>query len=556
MVAAAQSLQSGHQPTSWRRGPGSGHLREVETLERFRNEKGQTTIILALAMILLFGFVALAVDVGRAYTEKEGLQRTADLTALSGAAKLKESPNSTAAAITEANNYANQNFSTYRPGQNYASTDCESIYVNNSSGGAAAPAWAPPPVSCSPPTLLSGDCTNNGGTYTCPRPNPCMDKNGVQYQCVYTRAASRNFHFLFAPVIGAFSGTRILSGQATAVLGSGAPGGRTLIPWMLRDCPGSAYDGAGWSALATTVNTAYYSATDGITDDRGRCSATVDGGYQFSGSYTDQSKWTNLYAPGGSGTGGNYGAVDMWDTGPNCPAPNSYFPSSGNGSGSGGAAYSDFLSGKVETCSVGTGARVIGQNGVAAGPTRQAWTNDPCPTNNPGCPNPGRGVTTTCLTANAATNQDQFNGPTNGAVTVLNAATGEVRINHYNPCLIAVLFVVHTSSSPNVTNQGYLGTPSNIPSPLQYPDTAGCTVNVSQTPYPCVVQRFAPPGTIVTGGGTPLLARRVAFFYLTQLGDNNTPYAGIFLKAVSNYQETLNGPYDPNSGISVVKLVN
>jgi hypothetical protein len=523
-------------------------------LKRFHNENGQTTIIVALAIVLLFGFVALTVDVGRAFTEVEGLQRTADMSAISGAEALKSDlPPSVTNSTAEANNYATLNVSSFRPGQNFASTNCEQLYVNNSL--TAPPAWTPPPVSCSPPHLFSGNCTNVNGIYSCPRPNPCMDSSGVQYQCVYTRAASRNFSFLFAPVMGAFGGTRTLSGQATAVLGSGAPGGKTLIPWMLRDCPGSKYDGPNWSTLATSVNTAYYSAADGITDDRGRCSTTVDGGYQFSGSYTDQTRWTDLFAPGGSGTGGNYGGVGLMPQSASCPPPNSYFPNGGGPSGA--AAYSGFLAGASPACSVGTGARVVTQNGVATGPTRQAWTNNPCPANNPGCPNPGRGVTTTCLTGNAATDQDQFNGPVNGAVSVVNAATGEVKINHLNPCLIAVLFVVHTSSDPNVTNQSYLGTPTNIPAPLQYQDTACATFNIpNRGTFPCVDQRFAPPGTNVTNGGTPLLTRRVAFFYLTQLGDNNTPYAGIFLKAVNNYEETLNGPADPTDSISVVKLVN
>jgi hypothetical protein len=162
------------------------------------------------------------------------------------------------------------------------------------------------------------------------------------------------------------------------------------------------------------------------------------------------------------------------------------------------------------------------------------------------------------LTNNAATNQDQFNGATNGAVTVVNAATGEVKINHYNPCLIAVLLVAHSSGSPNVTNQSYLGTPSNIPTVLQYtPTTSPCTTTVARVPgYPCAIERFAPPGVSPPDTGTPLLVRRVSFFYLTQLGDNNSPYRGIFLRALSNGEETLNGPYDPNSGISVTKLVN
>ncbi len=49
------------------------------------NEHGQTMIQLALALIVLLGFVALAIDLGSGYLERRRMQNAADAGALAGA---------------------------------------------------------------------------------------------------------------------------------------------------------------------------------------------------------------------------------------------------------------------------------------------------------------------------------------------------------------------------------------------------------------------------------------------------------------------------------------
>ena len=55
---------------------------------RHRSSRGQVVPIAALVAILLLAFVALAIDGGRGYLDRRGLQSTADMAALSGAAEL------------------------------------------------------------------------------------------------------------------------------------------------------------------------------------------------------------------------------------------------------------------------------------------------------------------------------------------------------------------------------------------------------------------------------------------------------------------------------------
>jgi uncharacterized membrane protein len=47
-------------------------------------------VVVAIVLVLLFGFTALAIDIGRAYEERRGLQNAADLAAISGAQRLME----------------------------------------------------------------------------------------------------------------------------------------------------------------------------------------------------------------------------------------------------------------------------------------------------------------------------------------------------------------------------------------------------------------------------------------------------------------------------------
>ena len=70
-----------------------------------KNEGGQTVVALAIALTLICGCAALAVDLGAGYLAKEQVQKAADLAALSAASDL---PNKTRASVT-AVNIAEQN---------------------------------------------------------------------------------------------------------------------------------------------------------------------------------------------------------------------------------------------------------------------------------------------------------------------------------------------------------------------------------------------------------------------------------------------------------------
>jgi len=56
--------------------------------KRRSNEKGQVIVVLALAMIVLLLFAALAIDGGNMYTNRRIAQNAADAGALAGAQKL------------------------------------------------------------------------------------------------------------------------------------------------------------------------------------------------------------------------------------------------------------------------------------------------------------------------------------------------------------------------------------------------------------------------------------------------------------------------------------
>ncbi len=62
---------------------------------RSGDESGQALVLVAITMVVLIGFVGLAIDVGNAYLTQRDLQKAADAAALAGALEL---PNATAAA--------------------------------------------------------------------------------------------------------------------------------------------------------------------------------------------------------------------------------------------------------------------------------------------------------------------------------------------------------------------------------------------------------------------------------------------------------------------------
>lgn len=74
--------------------------------KRFNNEIGSVMVLVTVALIVLVGFGALAVDGGSLYLTKSKLQNTVDAAALAGAQDL---PQDTSTAISTAISYANNN---------------------------------------------------------------------------------------------------------------------------------------------------------------------------------------------------------------------------------------------------------------------------------------------------------------------------------------------------------------------------------------------------------------------------------------------------------------
>ncbi|KAF5033736.1 putative Flp pilus-assembly TadE/G-like protein [anaerobic digester metagenome] len=70
-----------------------------------RNEDGQALPLVALLMVVLMGFAALVIDVGRIYNVKSEMQKAADAAALAGAQELPTA----STAISTAKNYAGLN---------------------------------------------------------------------------------------------------------------------------------------------------------------------------------------------------------------------------------------------------------------------------------------------------------------------------------------------------------------------------------------------------------------------------------------------------------------
>ncbi|MDP9068701.1 MAG: pilus assembly protein TadG-related protein [Actinomycetota bacterium] len=311
-------------------------------------ERGVTTVLVAILVIVLFGCTALVVDVGRMYEERRELQRTADVAAMSGAQQL---PASKADADTTAKFYVTENPSVHHEVYDEETDDVITQRLQDGDQG-------------------------------CP-----IELNGATHylDCVDVTVRARAFDFLLAPVLG-FDGRHFKSdgsgnpigAKATAVVGSGALGGEKLVPWVVVDCPDETYDGhAGDSAtydeIVAKVNNDY----------PGRCP------YEFS-----LEGWggprEELFLDTGGQSSGNFQGADL--KGEPCPPPNTpdgLFPHGG-----GGNEYWDLLAGlasdDVVPCHTAKGARVYPETGVLSGPTKQGLSD--------------RGVSTlTCA------NEDSFN---------------------------------------------------------------------------------------------------------------------------------------------------
>src|SRR3990172_587965 len=68
--------------------------------EKRRGERGQALILFVLALAVLLGFVALAIDVGLAFQERRNAQNGADAAALAAAEDLRDGAGTVAAVAT------------------------------------------------------------------------------------------------------------------------------------------------------------------------------------------------------------------------------------------------------------------------------------------------------------------------------------------------------------------------------------------------------------------------------------------------------------------------
>jgi hypothetical protein len=362
-------------------------------------------VIAAICIIVLFGFTALAVDVARMYEERRELQRTADVSALSGAQLL---PVSESAAEVEGQFYVGENPTVHHPGG-----------YNPLTGD-----------------LVDARYRSSGG---------CVIE-GETYDCVEATVVAPEFEFLFAPVFGinerSVANGDPLNAHATAVLGSGAPGGEKLVPWMLLDCP----DGAKWADETAAVVTAAKTVNPSCP-------------YVFSDDFNGPR--TSLFLDSGNPqNGGNFQGVDLARE-PGCPDKNSYF-------GHGGGEFEAILAGDPAACNVGVGARVSAQPGVRVGQVNHGLDE--------------RGIDS-CM------NQDAFND----AVDVGVVGDGLVSIkDSSSPCLMALLLVVHTDPDhPDLTAavRGDVGS-------MQHPDPLDVEQGRFSRPNngastPLIVRRFA-----------------------------------------------------------------
>jgi len=66
-----------------------------------KSEQGQAIVLVALALVVVFGFAALAVDGGRSYSEKRRAQNAADAAAYAAAMAAAEGQNWRQAALDQ-----------------------------------------------------------------------------------------------------------------------------------------------------------------------------------------------------------------------------------------------------------------------------------------------------------------------------------------------------------------------------------------------------------------------------------------------------------------------
>jgi hypothetical protein len=350
----------------------------------------------------------------------------------------------------------------------------------------------------------------------------------ISFDCVEARIVARpesmdpdGFSYLFVPVIPGLSSwrDRPISAEAKAVLGAGAPGGDKLVPWLVRDCP--RYD---------LANDPAYPQYAGEDDQAVRAFAETDPNtsygcpYQFSTDYTN-GPFVNLFL--GTGAQGNYQGGDLATYSPtDCPPVNGYF----NEDTTGASGYEAFLGGQRTPCPIFAGARLHAKTGQMTGPTDHGLD--------------ARNVDS-CI--NDAAEYDAAIDP------VVGGAPGEVHINHWNQCMVAVAIVVHTKREcpgehPNLRVKTAPGDIAAMQREILPIERNNCSVGQLKD------GRF---GAFENGTSRVMIVRRIALFYIVnRVSTNAEDYRGLFLKAIdSNDAELGPGKCTPESGICVVKLI-
>jgi Flp pilus assembly protein TadG len=492
-------------------------------------------IIVAIVGTVILGFTALTVDVGRAYSERQQLQRTADAAAVSGAqgfaqpgtAAVKE-----AAAFNLAKTYELANTRPAVDGPVYHPSGYTGD-PNNSNPGNCYSVVSPNPLALT-------DCIS-AQTAGCPVTVGGASQN---FDCVQARIVSPQFPWMFAGLLGAQP--RALSARSVAIVGTGAPGGATLMPWLLLDCPDS--DGsrgyadeqtAGLVAAANLVHPSQpcpYQYVYGSTGTEAATYSALTSVPAVAPPPQSAGALFNLFLD--SGTGGNFQGAQLGPS-PCVAKVDGYFAKT-----QGANDYKDGVAGNPNECFVGAGGRLYSKTGNLGNVTSTSLDT--------------RGVAS-CL-----------GNPAEFASAIQFRGDGVVDIKHLNPCIMALTLVVHLRHSltgsgdpPMITPPNDVhGTHSKIVSwqdeawdgkDAGNPNPGLCNPLDNNPPAPCDGNwRFAP---VSHGTSDPLLVRRIAFFYLTKMADkSNGNYSGLLLR-VFDSNSALVGPGDPSDGDLVVKLV-
>ncbi len=148
------------------------------TLRRsLHNQQGFALVYLTLAMVLLMGMTALALDTGHLYVIKAQLQNAADASALAGGASLDGSASTIqAAARAEARIYAGKNSAAGKPVQ------LDLNYGNSATGDIVVGCWnaeaTPPPAdidsTCKKPNAIRINARKSADAGSGPAPVKTM----------------------------------------------------------------------------------------------------------------------------------------------------------------------------------------------------------------------------------------------------------------------------------------------------------------------------------------------------------------------------------------------